>query len=63
MGLLVPCIVGLTATAAMLVVKTLGGTPELAVMFAQDWMTWTGGFAGAIAVCGGIGFFVGKATE
>ncbi len=62
-GLLVPCIVGLTATAAMLVVKTLGGTPELAVMFAQDWMTWTGGFAGAIAVCGGIGFFVGKATE
>jgi hypothetical protein len=62
-GLLVPVIVGLTATAAMLVVKTLGGTPELAVMFASDWMVWAGGFAGAVAVCGGIGFFVGKATE
>ncbi|MCE9618321.1 MAG: hypothetical protein K8R92_00220 [Planctomycetes bacterium] len=62
-GLLVPAIVGLTATAAMLVVKGLGGTPELAVMFASDWMVWTGGYAGAIAICGGIGFFVGKATE
>jgi len=62
-GLLVPAIVGLTATAVMLVVKALGGTPDLAIMFAQDWMTWTGGYAGAIAICGAIGFFVGKATE
>jgi hypothetical protein len=62
-GLLVPTIVGLSATAAMLVIKTLGGTPDLAVMFSSDWIMWTGGYAGAIAVCGGIGFFVGKATE
>lgn len=62
-GLLVPAIVGLTATSAMLVVKALGGTPDLAIMFAQDWMMWTGGYAGAIAICGAIGFFVGKATE
>ncbi|MSR33310.1 MAG: hypothetical protein EXS12_00660 [Phycisphaerales bacterium] len=62
-GLLVPAIVGLTATAAMLVVKTLGGTPDLAIMVAQDWMMWTGGYAGSIAICGAIGFFVGKATE
>ena len=62
-GLLVPTIVGLSATAAMLVIKTLGGTPDLAIMFSSDWIMWTGGYAGAIAVCGGIGFFVGKATE
>ncbi len=62
-GLLVPSLIGLCATAAMLVIKTIGGTPDLAIMFASDWIMWTGAYAGAIAVCGGIGFFVGKATE
>ena len=62
-GLLVPAIVGLTATASMLVMKTIGATPELAMYFAKDWVMWTGGYAASIAICGAIGFFVGKATE
>ena len=62
-GLLVPAIIGLSATASMLVMKTIGATPELAMYFAKDWMMWTGGYAASIAICGAIGFFVGKATE
>jgi len=62
-GLLVPAIIGLSATASMLVMKTIGATPELAMYFAKDWMMWTGGYAATIAICGAIGFFVGKATE
>jgi len=62
-GLLVPAIVGLSATASMLVMKTIGATPELAMYFAKDWVMWTGGYAASIAICGAIGFFVGKATE
>jgi len=62
-GLLVPAIIGLSATASMLVMKTIGATPELAMYFAKDWMMWTGGYAATIAICGVIGFFVGKATE
>ena len=62
-GLLVPAIIGLSATASMLVMKTIGATPELAMYFAKDWVMWTGGYAASIAICGAIGFFVGKATE
>jgi len=62
-GLLVPAIIGLSATASMLVMKTIGATPELAMYFAKDWMMWSGGYAASIAICGAIGFFVGKATE
>jgi len=62
-GLLIPSFLGMAAAFAMVLMKTLGAPPEIAVMYAQDWMTWTGGLAGAIAVCGAIGFFVGKATE
>ena len=62
-GLLVPAIIGLSATASMLVMKTIGATPELAMYFSKDWMMWTGGYAATIAICGVIGFFVGKATE
>ena len=62
-GLLIPSFLAMAAAFAMVLMKTLGAPPEIAVMYAQDWMTWTGGLAGAIAVCGAIGFFVGKATE
>ena len=43
--------------------KMLGAPADLAVMFAKDWMMYTGILAGVIVACGGIGFFVGKATE
>ena len=62
-GLLLPCFLALAAAFSMVLMKTLGAPPDLAIMYAQDWMTWTGGLAGAVLVCGGIGFFVGKATE
>ncbi|MBM4006384.1 MAG: hypothetical protein FJ292_02300 [Planctomycetes bacterium] len=62
-GLLLPASLGLIATAAIVVSKQLGAPPELAVMYASDWVMYTGAFAGIIAVSGAIGFFVGKATE
>ena len=62
-GLLLPCFLALAAAFSMVLMKTLGAPPEVAIMYAQDWMTWTGGLAGAIVICGAIGFFVGKATE
>lgn len=62
-GLLLPASLGLIAAAAIVVSKQLGAPPELAVMYASDWVMYTGAFAGIIAVSGAIGFFVGKATE
>ncbi|MFZ4722086.1 MAG: hypothetical protein ACOYMI_02930 [Phycisphaerales bacterium] len=62
-GLLLPASLGLIAAAAIVVSKQLGAPPDLAVMYASDWMMYTGAFAGIIAVSGAIGFFVGKATE
>ena len=62
-GLLLPASLGLGAAAAMVVAKALGAPPELALLYAKDWMMYTGAFAGVIAVSGVIGFFVGKATE
>jgi|GEM_PF-1583597 len=62
-GLLIPSFLGLAAAFAMVLIKTLGAPPDLAVMYSQDWMMYTGILAGAIALCGAIGFFVGKATS
>jgi hypothetical protein len=62
-GLLLPASLGLIAAAAIIVSKQLGAPPDLAVMYASDWVMYTGAFAGIIAVSGAIGFFVGKATE
>ena len=62
-GLLLPCFLGLTAAAAVTTLRVMGAPGDWAMMFAQDWMMWAGGLAGAVLVCGGIGFFVGKATE
>jgi hypothetical protein len=62
-GLLLPASLGLIAAAAIVVSKQLGAPPDLAVMYASDWMMYTGAFAGIIGVSGAIGFFVGKATE
>ena len=62
-GLLLPASLGLIAAAAIVVSKQLGAPPDLAVMYASDWVMYTGAFAGIIAVSGAIGFFVGKATE
>jgi hypothetical protein len=55
--------VALGAAALVMTQRVMGAPAELATMFAQDWMIWAGGIAGAVLVCGGIGFFVGKATE
>ncbi|NBX26307.1 MAG: hypothetical protein EBQ99_09735 [Planctomycetes bacterium] len=62
-GLLLPCFLGLLAAAAVMTLRVMGAPAEWAVMFAKDWMMWGGALAGAVLVCGGIGFFVGKATE
>ena len=62
-GMLLPAALGLGAAMAMVASKMLGAPADLAVMYAKDWVMYTGGLAGLIAVCGGIGFFVGKATE
>jgi hypothetical protein len=62
-GMLLPASLGLIAAAAMVVSKQLGAPPDLAVLYAKDWMMYTGAFAGLIGVSGAIGFFVGKATE
>jgi hypothetical protein len=62
-GLLLPASLGLLAAAATVIARQLGAPPDLAVMFAKDWMMYTGAFAGVILVSGAIGFFVGKATE
>jgi hypothetical protein len=62
-GLLLPASLGLIAAAATVVSRQFGAPPELALMFAKDWVMYTGAFAGVILVSGAIGFFVGKATE
>jgi hypothetical protein len=62
-GLLLPSFLGLAAAAAVMTLRVMGAPAEWAVMFAKDWMMWGGALAGAVLVCGAIGFFVGKATE
>ena len=62
-GLLLPCFLGLAAAATVMTLRVMGAPADWAVMFAKDWMMWGGALAGAVLVCGGIGFFVGKATE
>jgi len=40
------------------------GTPaSLATSFAENLPIWGGGLLGAVLVSGGVGFFIGKATE
>jgi len=62
-GMLLPASLALGAAMAAVAAKFMGAPADLAVMYAKDWMMYTGGLAGLIVVCGGIGFFVGKATE
>jgi len=62
-GLMVPSALALGAAVTVVAMRLIGAPVELAQMYASDWMMWTGGLAGAVLVCGAIGFFVGKATE
>jgi hypothetical protein len=62
-GLMVPSALALAAAVTVVAMRLIGAPVELAQMYASDWMMWTGGLAGAVLVCGAIGFFVGKATE
>ena len=62
-GMLLPAALGLGAAMAAVAAKMLGAPSDLAVLYAKDWVMYTGGLAGLILLCGGIGFFVGKATE
>ena len=62
-GMLLPASLALGAAMAAVAAKFMGAPADLAVMYAKDWVMYTGGLAGLIVVCGGIGFFVGKATE
>ena len=62
-GLMVPSALALGAAVTVVAMRLIGAPADIAQMYASDWMMWTGGLAGAVLVCGAIGFFVGKATE
>jgi hypothetical protein len=62
-GLMVAAMIALVCVAIVAIVGVTGATPGLAMTFAGNIWMWVGILAGVTIVGGGIGYFIGKASE
>ncbi len=62
-GLLVGALVALVCLAFIGMVGATGVTPQLAISMADNIWIWVGAIAGIAVVAGGLGWFIGRASE
>lgn len=62
-GLMIGAIAALVCVALVVVVAVTGGTPALAMKFADNLMMYGGILVGATVVFGALGFVIGRASE
>ena len=61
-GLMLGALVSLIVTGIIVVVASMGATPDLAIRFSDQLMVWGGGLLGATILFGLIGMLIGKAS-
>lgn len=61
-GLMLGALVSLVVSGIIVVVASMGATPDLAIRFSDQLMIWGGGLLGATILFGLIGMFIGKAS-
>jgi hypothetical protein len=62
-GLMIGAFIALICLAIVAIVGVSGATPGLAMTLASNVWVWFGALLGVTLILGGVGFFIGKASE